>query len=145
GAASLLLAAIAAGLSLLLRPVLLGLAVAAALAGVARAELPATDPRLPVRAAALAGLTVVAGGEVVDDPRPAAGGYEVLFEPRSMRAVTGPAVAPAGDLLVRARGPASVAYGDHLEVTGRLRLPDEQPGFDRRAYLAQRQVYLELA
>ena len=30
-------------------------------------------------------------------------------------------------------------------MTGRLRLPDERPGFDRRAYLAQRQVLLELA
>jgi competence protein ComEC len=145
GGAALVLAAVAAALSLLLRPVLVGLAVAAALAGVARAELPAADPQLPVRAASLAGLTVVATGQVVDDPRPVSGGYEVLFRPLAMRAVTGSAVAPAGNLLVRARGPGSAAYGDRLVVTGKLRLPDEQPGFDRRAYLAQRQVYLELA
>jgi competence protein ComEC len=62
-----------------------------------------------------------------------------------MRVSDGRALAPAGNLLLRARGQASAAYGDRLEVSGRLRLPDERPGFDRRAYLAQRQVLLELA
>lgn len=145
GAAALGLAVMAAAASLLLRPVLFGLALAAALAGVARAELPAADAGIEARAARMAGLSVVASGVVVDDPRAAGGGYEVLVQPSALRSLAGPALAPAGNLLVRARGAGGPGYGDRLEVTGRLRLPDEKPGFDRRAYLAQRQVHLELA
>jgi competence protein ComEC len=74
-----------------------------------------------------------------------AGGYELLLSPRSLRALGGEILQPAGNLLLRARGTSTAEYGDHLEVTGRLRLPDERPGFDRRGYLAQRQVLLELA
>jgi competence protein ComEC len=145
GAVAIVLAALAAATSLLLRPVVLGLAVAAALAGVARAELPAADPGVAARAARMAGVSVVASGVVVDDPKPAAGGYEVLVQPTALRALAGPVLPPTGNVLVKARGTGSAGYGDRLQVTGRLRLPDEKPGFDRRAYLAQRQVYLELA
>ena len=145
GAAALGLAVAAAGLALIIRPLVVGLALAAALAGLARAELPPADPALPIRAAQLAGASVIGSGLAADDPRPAAGGFEVLLEPDSLRSTDGRPLPGAGNLLVRARGSTAVAYGDRLEVTGRLRLPDERPGFDRRAYLSQRQVWLELA
>jgi len=136
GAAALLLAVLAAGLATVVRPLAAGLAIAGALAGIARAELPAADPG--VAAAALAGRTVIVSGTAADDAKPVAGGYEVLLLPGLLRAADGSPLAPAGNLLVRARGQASIGYGDR-------RLPDERPGFDRRAYLAQRQVRLELA
>jgi competence protein ComEC len=145
GAAALCLAVVAAGGALVVRPVAVGLAVAGALAGVARAELPAPDPGLGARAAALAGQVVTASGTATDDPKAVAGGYEVLLTPKALRAADGRSLAPAGNLLVRARGQAAIGYGDRLQVSGRLRLPDERPGFDRRAYLAQKQVLLELA
>ena len=145
GAVAVALAMASAGLALVLRPVVVGLAVAAALAGLAGAELPPADPALPLRAARLAGTTVIASGLAADDPRPAGGGYEVLLEPDSLRSADGRPLPRAGNLLVRARGSAGVAFGDRLQVAGRLRLPDERPGFDRRAYLSQRQVWLELA
>ena len=145
GAVALALSIPAAGLAILARPAAIFLALAAALAGIARAELPAADSTLAARAAALAGRTVVVSATVIDDPRAVAGGYELLLSPGSMRALDGAALPPAGNLLLRARGASAAGYGDHLEVTGRLRLPDERPGFDRRAYLAQRQVLLELA
>jgi competence protein ComEC len=145
GVAALLFTVVTAGLATVIRPLAVGLAVAGALAGIARAELPAADPSLAVRAAALAGRTVTAAGTVADDPKAVAGGYEVLLQPDALRGADGGALPPPGNLLVRARGQTSVGYGDRLEVSGRLRLPDERPGFDRRAYLAQRQVRLELA
>jgi competence protein ComEC len=145
GVAAVLLAIVTAGLATLVRPLALGLSIAAALAGIARAELPAADPGLAAAAAALAGRTVTVSGTATDDPKAAAGGYEVLLQPSTLRANDGSLLTPAGNLLVRARGQASIGYGDRLDVTGRLRLPDERPGFDRRAYLAQRQVRLELA
>ncbi len=145
GAAALALSLPAAGLAIVARPVAVFLALAAALAGIARTELPAADASLVARAAALAGRTVVVSATAIDDPRPVAGGYELLLSPRSLRGIGGAVLQPAGNLLLRARGASMAEYGDHLEVTGRLRLPDERPGFDRRAYLAQRQVLLELA
>ena len=36
------------------------------------------------------------------------------------------------------------SFGDVVEATGRLGLPRNMPDFDRRAYLGQRHVYLEL-
>ena len=53
-----------AALAALLRPALLCLALAAALLGVGRAELPAADPLLPARAASLAGSVVAITGQV---------------------------------------------------------------------------------
>jgi len=145
GVAAVLLAVVTVGLAALVRPLALGLAVAGALAGIARAELPAADPGLAQRAAALAGQTVTVAGAAADDPKAVAGGYEILLQPGSLLTADGRVLAPPGNLLVKARGQASISYGDRLEVSGRLRLPDERPGFDRRAYLAQRQVLLELA
>src|SRR6266852_2758063 len=37
-----------------------------------------------------------------------------------------------------------VAFGDQVQATGKLTLPRDLPTFNRRAYLAQRQAYLEL-
>jgi competence protein ComEC len=145
GVAALVLAVLTGGLAGMVRPLAVGLALAGALAGIARAELPAADASLGAQAMALAGRTVTVAGTAADDPKTAGGGYEVLLEPGSLRASDGAVLPAAGTLLVRARGQSSIGYGDRLEITGRLRLPDERPGFDRRAYLAQRQVHLELA
>src|SRR5438034_6738419 len=48
-----------------------------------------------------------------------------------------------GNLMIRWRGPLTVAYGDQVQATGKLMLPRDLPTFDRRAYLAQRQAYLD--
>src|SRR4029077_17740136 len=59
--------------------------------------------------------------------------------------VGGVSAAGIGNLLVRWRGPEGAAFGDQIKAIGKLRLPRDLPAFDRRAYLAQRQVFLELA
>src|SRR5258708_23632080 len=46
--------------------------------------------------------------------------------------------------MVRWAGPAVAGFGQEVQATGKLVLPRHLPSFDRRAYLAQRQVYLEL-
>ena len=130
-------------LSLLVRPALIAFALVAALLAVGRAELPAVDPQIPLRAAALAGGSVALTGRVADDSRQAGGGAEVLVEP-SRLLVNGTAVAGIGNLMVRWRGPTTAGFGDQVRAAGRLTLPRDMPGFDRRAYLAQREVFLEL-
>jgi competence protein ComEC len=50
-----------------------------------------------------------------------------------------------GNLMVRWRGPTVAGFGDRIQATGKLTLPRDLPTFDRRAYLAQRRVYLEVA
>ena len=130
-------------LAVILRPNLLALGLAAALLAVGRAELPATDPQTPARAASLAGQIVTLTGHVADDPRPSGGGVELLVEPDGIALPAGP-VAGIGNLMVRWRGPTEVAFGDEVRASGRLALPTDLPTFDRRAYLAQRHVYLEL-
>src|SRR5438309_1706741 len=130
-------------LSLLVRPALIAFALVAALLAVGRAELPAVDPQVPLRAAALAGGTVAMTGRVADDSRQAGGGAEVLVEP-SRLLVNGTPVAGIGNLMVRWRGPTIAGFGDQVRAAGRLTLPRDMPGFDRRAYLAQREVFLEL-
>src|SRR5256712_4713548 len=130
-------------LSLLVRPALIAFALVAALLAVGRAELPVVDPQIPLRAAALAGGSVALTGRVADDSRQAGGGAEVLVEP-SRLLVNGTAVAGIGNLMVRWRGPTTAGFGDQVRAAGRLTLPRDMPGFDRRAYLAQREVFLEL-
>ena len=130
-------------LALFARPALIALALVAVLAGVARAELPASDPSLAVRARSLAGKAVVLAGTVIDDSRPAGGGAEVLVTPTGML-VGGQSIARIGNLMVRWRGPMTVTYGDAVTAAGKLILPRDLPTFDIRAYLAQRQAYLEL-
>ena len=132
-----------AALALMLRPALLAFAIAVALLAVARAELPPIDPQAPVRAAAYAGATVVMSGRVADDATAAGGGQEVLVEPTQIVDSTS-TVTDIGNLLVRWRGPTQAGFGDTVTATGKLILPRDLPSFDRRAYLSQRHVYLEL-
>lgn len=130
-------------LAMVVRPAVIALAVAFALLAVGRAELPGTDAQLPARAALLAGQTATLVANVADDPRPSGAGEEILVEPDSL-AVNGGMVERIGNVLVRWRGPSEAGFGDVIQATGKLTLPRDLPTFDRRAYLAQRQVYLEL-
>jgi competence protein ComEC len=143
GAIAIGLAVPCLALAVLLRPPVIALALAAALLAVGRAELPAADPQAPARAAALAGQTVALTGHVADDPRPSGGGVEVLVEPDGFARPAGLA-GGIGNLMVRWRGPTDVAFGDEVQASGKLTLPRDLPTFDRRAYLAQRHVYLEV-
>jgi len=136
GVAALLASALAASLALTLRPAAIGLLAVSALLGVARAELTSPDPGQAAGAAALAGRTAIVQGTVVDDPKLTAAGYEAL--------VAADRPAGIGNVLVRVRGPGAVGAGDQVSASGRLKLPADQPGFDRRAYLAQSGAYLEL-
>ena len=130
-------------LALALRPAILAVALSFALLAVGRAELPMADPQAPVRAASLVGRIAVISGRVADDSRPSAGGGEVLVEPDQV-VVGSSQVTGIGNLMVRWRGPAVASFGAQVQATGKLVLPRDLPTFDRRAYLAQRQVYLEL-
>jgi len=130
-------------LALVLRPAILAVALCFALLAVGRAELPPADPQTPARAASLVGRIAVMTGRVADDSRPSAGGGEVLVEPDQI--VIGSAqVSGIGNLMVRWRGPTIASFGAQVQAVGKLALPRDLPTFDRRAYLAQRQVYLEL-
>ena len=130
-------------LALAVRPAVLAVALSFALLAVGRAELPPSDPQTPMRAASLVGRVAVITGRVADDSRPSAGGGEVLVEPDQI--VIGVSqVTGIGNLMVRWRGPTVAGFGQQVQATGRLMLPRDLPTFDRRAYLAQRQVYLEL-
>jgi competence protein ComEC len=132
-----------AALGLVMRPLVVPIALLAACLGLARAELPVADPGAAARAVAFAGRQVVVDGVVADDPRDQAGGYEALIQPTQVLSEGGtlPAI---GNILVRVHGPGSVAFGDEVTVGGILRLPANQPGFDRRAYLAVQHAYVEL-
>ncbi len=143
GAAAVALAIPCLALAIAIRPAVIAFALMAALLGVGRAELPATDPSAASRAISLAGQTATVSGRIADDSRPAAGGSEVLIEP-DLIVVGGSPVTDVGNLVVRWRGPEEAAFGDQLNATGRLALPRDLPSFDRRAYLAQRHAYLEL-
>jgi len=130
-------------LAVVLRPALLSLAIVAALLAVGRVELPAVDAYAPTRAAGVAGETAVISGQVSDDSRAVGGGGEVLVAPT--RILIGKTqITDIGNLLVRWRGPTEPGYGDTVRATGKLILPRDAPDFDRRAYLGQRHVYLEL-
>jgi len=130
-------------LALVLRPALVCVAVASALLAVGRAELPAIDPQIPNRALSLAGRVAIVTGRVADDGRQTTSGGEVLVEPDRIF-IGSQRVSGIGNLMVRWRGPTQAAFGDEVRVAGTLVLPRDLPTFDRRAYLAQRQVYVEL-
>jgi competence protein ComEC len=130
-------------LALVLRPAIVPIALACALMAVGRAELPAIDAQIPTRAQGMAGRVAIITGRVADDGRQTASGGEVLIEPDRIF-VGSQSVSGIGNLLVRWRGPTQVAFGDEVRGTGTLVLPRDLPTFDRRAYLAQRHVYLEL-
>jgi competence protein ComEC len=144
GALALASTGLAGLLSVAVRPAVVGLAVAAGLLGAVRAELPAGDPRQAARAPTLAGIQAVVVGRVADDPRALSGGYEFLLEPDSVVMMAGPQPA-VGNLMVRTKAVANVpAPGDRIQAVGKLDQPHNRPGFDRRAYLAQRGAYLEM-
>jgi len=129
--------------ALILRPAILAIAIAVALLAVGRAELPAADPQAQSRATGLAGQTATITGRVADDTRPSGGGGEVLVEPGRIL-IGSTQVSGVGNLMVRWRGPTQTGFGDQVKATGKLMLPRDMPAFDRRAYLAQRHVYVEL-
>jgi competence protein ComEC len=131
------------GLAVVIRPAVLAIAVAVALMAVGRAELPAADPQASSRALAAAGQTVTITGRITDDSHPASGGAEALVEPDGITG-GGQVSLDIGNLLVRWRGPTEAAFGDWIQASGKLTLPRDLPTFDRRAYLAQRHVFLEL-
>ena len=148
GQAALGVAAIVASLpllalGLLMRPAVIAFALAVAMLGVARAELPPADPLTQSRASNLVGATAVVTGRVSDDSRPVGSGSEVLIEPDAIQLMSGRAVG-VGNLLVLWRGPGQASVGDEVLASGKLALPRDLPSFDRRAYLAQRHVYLQL-
>ena len=143
GAIAVALALPVVGLALVSRPAIVALALAGALLGLGRAELPPADLHAAGRATAVAGQSAVVAGRVADDSRATGGGAEVLVEPREIL-VDGVPVNGIGNLMVRWRGPVIAAYGDDVQATGRLTLPRDLPTFDRRAYLAQRNAFLEL-
>ena len=130
-------------LALVLRPAILSIALAGALLAVGRAELPPVDPQTPARATALIGRVASITGRVADDARPSSGGGEVLVEPATI-VIGATHVTAIGNLMVRWRSPTQPAFGDQVQATGKLVLPRDLPNFDRRAYLAQRHVYVEL-
>ena len=145
GVVALALVAPALALAAVLRPALVPLAAVAALAGIARAELEQPDPGLVARAAALAGQSAVVTGRVVEDPRPQAGGFDVVVRPDAILGAAGEPLAAAGNVLVRVRGPGLPDLGDVVSAGGRLAIPQQLPGFDRRAYLAASDgAYLEV-
>jgi competence protein ComEC len=135
GVAAVALSVPCLALAVVLRPALIALAVAVALLAASRAELPAVDPVVPSRAVSLAGQTIAVTGRVIDDSRHTAGGSEVLIEPHNL---------DIGNLVIRWRGPTEVNFGDEVRSVGKLSLPRDMPSFDRRAYLAQRHVYVEM-
>jgi competence protein ComEC len=130
-------------LALVLRPAILTIALAFALLAVGRAELPAADPQTQNRATALIGRIANISGRVADDARPSSGGGQVLVEPATIL-IDGTPITGVGNLVVRWRSPTQPAFGDEVRATGKLVLPRDLPNFDRRAYLAMRQVYVEL-
>ena len=130
-------------LALLVRPAVIAIALAFALVAIGRAELPTTDPQAPGRALAAAGQVVTIIGRIADDSHPAAGGAEALVEPDRI-ASRWNVTLDIGNLLVRWRGPTEAAFGDSVQASGKLMIPRDLPAFDRRAYLAQRHVFLEL-
>jgi competence protein ComEC len=144
GAIAVALALPCLALAVVVRPAVVPIAIAVALIGVGRAELPAVDPQTSARAVVVAGQLATITGRVADDSRPAAGGSEVLVEPDRVL-IGGAQASGIGNLMVRWRGPTEVGFGDRVQATGKLLLPRDLPTFDRRAYLAQRHVYLEVA
>ncbi|MDQ6876561.1 MAG: ComEC/Rec2 family competence protein [Candidatus Dormibacteraeota bacterium] len=144
GALAAALAIPCLGFALVVRPAVVAVALGFALLAVARAELPPSDPQIAARAVAVAGQSATITGRVVDDSRSASGGSEALVEPDHI-SIGGVAGVGVGNLLVRWRGPTQAAFGDRVQASGKLNLPRDLPTFDRRAYLAQRHVFLELA
>ena len=138
GVLALCLAATAAALSSVVRPALYGLSLVFLLLGVARVELaPAPAVPDPAQIAQLAGQQATVRGTVVEDPKPLGQGYEAVVQPLD-------GAAPRSRLLVQVRSQVEPAPGDEVEVSGRLVLPRDRPGFDRRSELALKGIEFEL-
>lgn len=90
GAAAVVAFAVAVCLALVVRPAVIGLALAASLLGIARAEVSTADPTAAARAPALAGTQVLVDGRVADDPRLLAGGVELVIAPERLVTQSGP-------------------------------------------------------
>lgn len=134
GLAALTLTAPVLAAAIFVRPLRVPAMLAAALLGFARVELASPSPGSEAAAARLAGQQVQLTGRVADDPRDLADGYELLVDPG----------AGFGKVLVRTGGRRRAGYGDQVQASGRLDLPAQTAGFDRRAYLAGRGAWLEM-
>lgn len=143
GVAAMGVSALAVGVALAFRPATIGLAVASCMLGIARAEITSGDPTAAARAPALAGVQGIVEGRVADDPRLLAGGIEAVIVPTRLVTQSGPRQ-PAGNIVVLVRGTSEVGIDDQVQASGRLEVPRDQPGFNRRAYLAQQGAYLEI-
>lgn len=143
GALALALALPAGAVALLLRPAWIVLCAALLLAGAARAEIPLYDGAALARAPALAGEVVTLTGVIDDDTKSSGATWEASVAPAAIHSMRG-RLPPLGDLLLHARGADPPGQGDRVSASGRLRLPAERAGFDRRAYLATRGIALEL-
>jgi competence protein ComEC len=133
----------AACVAFAVKPATIGLALAACFLGIARAEWPTGDTTAAARAPDLAGLQGTVSGRVADDPRLLAGGIEVVIAPTQLATQAGPRQ-PAGNVVAFVRGIPEVGIDDVVQASGRLDLPRDEPGFNRRAYLAQKGAYLEI-
>ena len=129
--------------ALFVRPIVAPVAIAAALFGIARGQTPGRDPSLADRDRRLAGLSGVMTGHVAADPTLTWDGYQARVSVDRIVARNG-VWRPAGDVVVSVRNGVPPSMGDTVQVTGRLAVPADSPGFDRRAYLARQGVYLEM-
>src|SRR5215472_3220513 len=98
GVAAVVAFGVAVCVALAVRPAVIGLALAASLLGIARAEISTADPTAAARAPALAGMQVLVDGRVADDPRLLAEGIELVIAPERLVTQSGP-VAPAGQIV----------------------------------------------
>ncbi|MGH7866641.1 MAG: ComEC/Rec2 family competence protein [Candidatus Dormibacteraceae bacterium] len=146
GVVALLGSVLSASVAVMVRPMLLGLALTAAFLGAVRAELPPPIPNLTQSSAALAGTAVHLVGVVSSEPTPAGGGFQFQVRPAELTTLTiRQPLLDAGEVVVFARGESWPEMGDTVQVEGKLRLPQDHPGFNRRAYLAAQGVYLEMS
>lgn len=145
GLGALALAGCALGtvVALVVRPIVVGLALIAGLLGVVRAEAVGGPGPAAAWAHRLAGSAAVVVGRVADDVTPSGSWYQVIVAPSEVTTDHG-RWPGTGGVLVELRGDPGATVGDVVRVSGRLRLPRDEPGFDRRAYLQERGVELEM-
>nr|MDQ6900107.1 competence protein ComEC family protein [Candidatus Dormibacteraeota bacterium] len=143
GVLSLCLGGASAALACAVRPALYGLGLAFLLIGVGRVELaPAPAALDPAELVRLAGQQVTVRGVVSEDPKPQSQGYEAVVQPAADAG--GRALTLHSRLLVQVRSQVEPAPGDEVEVSGRVALPRDRPGFDRRTELALKGIQFEL-
>ena len=144
GVLAICLGAASAAVGSALRPAVYGLGLAFLLLGVGRVELaPAPAALDPTQVARLAGQQVSVRGSVTDDPKPQSQGYEAVIQSFA-EAGSGALTGLHSRLLVQVRSQVEPAPGDEVEVSGRLALPRDRPGFDRRTELALKGIQFEL-